>query len=186
VRVSLTRFRIEFGLAEVAHNRVSSMSGRPRIKVSRWTDENLPVGLVPLAKAAQTEGYLFLARLQDEWSGGALCFAGPGECLFVAEIGDNLIGIGGISRDPYQKDPNVGRLRHVYVDKPFRSQGIASGLVRACLVCSGAKFRVIRLSTSALNPTAGRLYERLGFQPVVADGERVTHILSTDGLGNSD
>jgi GNAT superfamily N-acetyltransferase len=158
---------------------VNNMSALPAIRISRWVGENLPLGLASLAKAAQTEGYLFLARLQDEWSSGALRFADPGECLFIAEIEDSLIGVAGICRDPYQKDPNVGRLRHVYVDKPFRSQGIARGLVRACLACSGAKFRVIRLSTSALNPMAARLYEQLGFQPIVADGERATHIIST-------
>jgi GNAT superfamily N-acetyltransferase len=162
------------------------MSTLCTIRIDRWTEEHLPPGLVSLAKVARTEGYLFLARLQDEWSGGGARFAGPGECLFIVETGESLIGIGGICRDPYQKDPDIGRLRHVYVDKPFRFQGIARGLVRACLACSGTKFRVIRLSTSALNPAAGRLYEQLGFQPIVADGERVTHIFSTDKLTNSD
>jgi GNAT superfamily N-acetyltransferase len=158
------------------------MSAPPDIKCSRWTDERLPSGLASLAKAARDEGHLFLARLLDEWSSGALRFAGPGECLFIAEIGDRLVGISGICRDPYQSDPNVGRLRHVYVDKPFRSRGIASALIRACLACSGARFRVIRLSTNILNPTAGRLYEQLGFQPIAADGERATHVFSTDGV----
>jgi GNAT superfamily N-acetyltransferase len=158
------------------------MSAPPEIRSSRWTDESLPLGLASLAKTAQDEGYFFLARLQDEWCSGAIRFAGSGECLFVAEIGDGLVGISGICRDPYQLDPNVGRLRHVYVDKPFRSRGIARGLVRACLACSGTKFRVIRLSTSALNPMAGLLYEQLGFQPIAADGERVTHAFSTDGV----
>lgn len=158
------------------------MSAAPEIRISRWTAESLPSGLASLAQAAQGEGYSFLSRLQDEWSSGVNRFAGPGECLFAAEMGDGLVGIGGICRDPYQLDPNVGRLRHVYVDKPFRSRGIAKGLVRACLVYSGTQFRIIRLSTSALNPMAGRLYEQLGFQPFAADGERVTHAFQTDGI----
>jgi GNAT superfamily N-acetyltransferase len=158
------------------------MSAPSEIRISRWTEESLPLGLASLAKAAQDEGYLFLSRLQNEWSNGAIRFAGPGECLFIAEIGDGLVGIGGIYRDPYQFDPDVGRLRHVYVHRSFRSRGIARGLVRSLLVYSGTKFRVIRLSTSALNPMAGRLYEQLGFQPVAADGERVTHTFSTDGV----
>jgi GNAT superfamily N-acetyltransferase len=163
-------------------NCTNNMSAPPEIRSTRWTEEGLPSGLVSLARAAQDEGYLFLARLKDEWASGAMRFAGPGECLFVAVIGDGLVGIGGICRDPYLSDPNTGRLRHVYVDKPFRSRGIARGLVRACLACSGTTFRVIRLSTSTLNPMAGRLYEQLGFQPVAADGERVTHIYSTKGV----
>ena len=156
------------------------MSVPPGIRSSRWTAESLPSGLASLAEAARDEGYLFLARLQDEWAGGAVRFAGPGECLFVAEVGDCLVGIGGICRDPYQLDPDVGRLRHVYVAKAFRSRGIASALIRACLACSGTEFRVIRLSTSTLNPMAGRLYEQLGFQPTAVAGERATHALSTN------
>ena len=145
----------------------------------RWTEEGLPSGLALLANAAQAEGFQFLRRLKDEWVSRAVQFSGPGECLFIAEIADNLVGIAGICRDPYQSDPNVGRLRHVYVDKPFRSRGIATGLVRTCLAFSGTKFRMIRLCIPAINPTAGRLYEHLGFQPVAAEGERVTHWLST-------
>jgi GNAT superfamily N-acetyltransferase len=161
-------------------NCVNNMSAPPEIRSFRWTTEDLPLGLASLAEAAQDEGYLLLARLKAEWAGGAMRFAGPGECLFVAEIGDGLVGISGICRDPYQLDPSVGRLRHVYVDKPFRSRGIARALVRACLACSGTKFRVIRLSTNTLNPMAGCLYEQLGFQPITVDGERATHTLSTD------
>jgi GNAT superfamily N-acetyltransferase len=159
------------------------MRARPEIRISRWIDECLPLGLAPLANAAQGEGFLFLGRLQDEWASGDNRFAGLGECLFLAEIGDDLVGISGICRDPYQLDPNVGRLRHVYVDKSFRSRGIARMLVRACLACSGTNFRVIRLSTSTLNPMAGRLYEQLGFRPLAADSERATHTFSpTEGI----
>lgn len=152
------------------------MCPHPLIRNYRWTAESLPLGFASLAKAARDEGYLFLARLQEEWSSGAIRFAGPGECLFISEIEDSLVGICGICRDPYQSDLNVGRLRHMYVDKPFRCQGIAKGLVRACLAYSGKKFRLIRLSIPAVNPMVGRLYEQLGFQPVTADGERVTHV----------
>jgi GNAT superfamily N-acetyltransferase len=132
----------------------------------RWTESALPIGIVSLTKEALDEGYLFLARLQDEWSSGAVRFDGPGECLFFAEAGNKLVGVGGICR-------------HVYVNRSFRLQGIARGLVGSCLACSGKHFRVIRLSTSLLNPMAGRLYEKIGFQPVTVDDERVTHLLSS-------
>jgi GNAT superfamily N-acetyltransferase len=160
-------------------------------RISRWTAGTLPSGLSRLAAAARNEGHPFLIRLQDEWRNGANRFAGPDECLFIAETASaedadgkirstetagTVAGIAGISRDPYQAAPNVGRPRHVYVDKPYRSQGIANTLVRACLTCSG--FQIIRLSTT--NPVAARLYERLGFQPATTDGERMTHLLSPD------
>jgi GNAT superfamily N-acetyltransferase len=162
------------------------MAVLPEIRISRWTEDYLPLGLSLLEKSAREEGYSFLTRLQDEWSSAAIRFAAPGECLFIAEIESGLVGIGGISRDPYQLEPDVGRLRHVYVDRPFRSRGVATLLVSACLACTGTKFRVIRLSTSALNPTAGRLYEQLGFRTIAADGERATHLLSTDMVHISD
>jgi ribosomal protein S18 acetylase RimI-like enzyme len=169
-----------------------------RIRISRWTAENLPSGISRLAKMAQDEGYLFLDRLQDEWLDGSNRFAGASECLFIAEASliaetshdaasdgtrnaettHGLVGITGISHDPYQTAADVGRLGHVYVDKPYRSQGIARELVRACLSCSSAGFRIIRLSTS--NPVAARLYERLGFQAATAAGERMTHLLPPD------
>jgi GNAT superfamily N-acetyltransferase len=158
---------------------MSNPALRHESRTFRWTESALPIGIVSLTKEALDEGYLFLARLQDEWSSGAVRFDGPGECLFFAEAGNKLVGVGGICRDPYQSDAGVGRLRHVYVNRSFRLQGIARGLVGSCLACSGKHFRVIRLSTSLLNPMAGRLYEKIGFQPVTVDDERVTHLLSS-------
>jgi RimJ/RimL family protein N-acetyltransferase len=148
------------------------------MRTFRWIEDALPVDIVALAKAALDEGYLFLARFQDEWSNGSARFDGPGECLFFAEVRNKLVGICAICRDPYQSDITVGRLRHVYVDRPFRSQGVATELVNVCLAYSGKHFRVIRLSINALNPAAAQLYEKVGFQPVMPGGERVTHQLS--------
>jgi hypothetical protein len=121
------------------------MFARPEITISRWTVGSLPPGLSRLTKAAVDEGCLFLGRLQDEWVSGSNRFAGPGECLFIAETASvetpgSLVGISGICRDPYQIAPDVGRLRHVYVDRPYRNRGIARELVRGCLACSGTRF----------------------------------------------
>jgi ribosomal protein S18 acetylase RimI-like enzyme len=159
---------------------MSNPSWLHEIRTFRWSESSLPAGIAALAKAALDEGYSFLGRLQDEWSSGAVRFDGPGECLFCSEVGNKLVGVGGICRDPYLLDASIGRLRHVYVDRPFRLRGIAGSLVSTCLAHSGKHFRVIRLSTSALNPTAARLYEKIGFQPRTIDGERLTHYLSTN------
>jgi GNAT superfamily N-acetyltransferase len=142
-------------------------------EVLRWTKPVLPRDLQALAEAARRDGYEFLLKFQTEWSSGALRFDGPGECLFIAELGRRLIGMSGICRDPYQDHPDVGRLRHVYVEAEFRSRGLARELVLACLACTATHFRIIRLNTS--NPVAARLYERLGFQAVAIEGEPVTH-----------
>jgi GNAT superfamily N-acetyltransferase len=130
-----------------------------------------------LAETAREEGHAFVSRFEEEWSSGAARFDGPGECLFIAAAEHEIAGISGICRDPYQREPDVGRLRHVYVEPRFRSRGLAGRLVRACLECTGSHFRVIRLNTS--NPIAARVYERLGFQPATIPGERMTHWLFT-------
>jgi GNAT superfamily N-acetyltransferase len=145
-----------------------------KIRTSRWTGPFLPAGVDRLAKSAADEGYPFLFRLHDEWLNGAVCFKGPGECLFIAESGDELVGIAGICRDPYQHADSVGRLRHVYVDRSVRSRGVARGLVSACLAHTGRHFCIVRLST--LNPAAAHLYEQLGFKQFFIEGERATHV----------
>ena len=143
-------------------------------EIIRWTKPFLPAGLSALAEAARRDGHEFLFKFEAEWLSGALRFDGPGECLFIAELGSKLVGVSGICRDPYQEHADVGRLRHVYVDIDFRSRGLARRLVLACLACIGSHFRIIRLSTT--NPVAACLYERLGFEAVAIDGEPVTHI----------
>lgn len=127
-----------------------------------------------MANTAEDEGHHFLFRLQEEWLSGAVRFDGPGECLFIAEREDRLVGIAGICRDPYQQADNVGRLRHVYVDRSVRSRGVATSLVSACLAQTERRFCIIRLST--LNPAAARLYEQLGFERFSVEGERATHV----------
>jgi GNAT superfamily N-acetyltransferase len=150
-------------------------------QIRRWTKASLPPGLKELAIAARQDGHEFLFRFEAEWTNGALRFDGPGECLFIARAGSALVGVGGICRDPYQDHADVGRLRHVYVDRDFRSRGLARELVLACLACTGAYFRIIRLKT--VNPVAGRLYERLGFDVVTVEGQPMTHCLQTRGDG---
>jgi GNAT superfamily N-acetyltransferase len=153
---------------------MTKQSGIAEIRTSRWTEPFLPAGIDRLAKNAADEGHAFLFRLQDEWLSGAVRFKGPGECLFIAESGDKLVGIAGICRDPYQHADNVGRLRHLYVHTSVRSQGVARCLVSACLAQTGKYFWIVRLST--LNPAAAHLYEQLGFDRFSVEGERATHV----------
>ena len=115
--------------------------------IRRWTGTRLPDGLPELAWAAADEGHEFLLVLVGQWASRASRFDGPGEGLFVAEAGGELLGISAVCRDPYQRDPEVGRLRHVFVNVSFRGQGLAERLVKTCLAHSGEHFRYIRLST---------------------------------------
>jgi hypothetical protein len=37
----------------------------------------------------------------------------PGEALFVARVGERVVGVCGLNVDPYTAEPRVGRVRHL-------------------------------------------------------------------------
>jgi GNAT superfamily N-acetyltransferase len=126
----------------------------------------------PLLVEAETEAYRFMERLRREWLSGIETFDKPGEILVGAFDGAVLIGVGGVSLDPYDPRPGLARLRHLYVLPRWRNQGVGEKLI-ACLV-SHAKdhFAALRLSSQE---RPSRLYERLGFSP--EEAFKQTHIL---------
>ena len=125
-----------------------------------------------IAEGLQGDGR-FLARLRDEWLSGATRFDRPGECLLGAFGGDALVGVGGVSLDPYHPAPDLGRVRHVYVLRAYRRRGIGRALMETVLERAGRDFAVLRLRTE--RPEAVRLYESFGFVGTDAAGE--THRL---------
>lgn len=119
-------------------------------------------GLEPLVATSRAEGWDFLAKLAAEVDRGD--FKGLGTALFGV-YGETLLGICGLVRDPYlEGNPDVGRLRHLYVLPGYRRQGVAETLVTAVITAARRHYRLLRLRTS--NPAAARLYERLGFVAV--------------------
>ncbi|MCX6758656.1 MAG: GNAT family N-acetyltransferase [Candidatus Nealsonbacteria bacterium] len=85
---------------------------------------------------------------------------------------------GGLNVDPYATDPGIGRVRHLYISKDFRNQGIASNLLERIVERSKEFFTVLRVSTHGKggeNPEADKFYEFMGFAK--ADGEKQIHIL---------
>lgn len=127
----------------------------------------------PLVAEAAHEGGPFLLRLRDEWLSGVLRFDGPGELLLGAFLDDLLVGVGGVSRDPYAPAPGLGRIRHLYVLKDCRAHGLGRVLLGELLDHALKHFSLLRLSTQA--PEAARLYESCGFAPV--KGHKQTHRL---------
>jgi GNAT superfamily N-acetyltransferase len=121
-------------------------------------------GLARLNEEAIRDGYRFVARLANDWVSGSNRFDQPGEYLAGAIREGRLLGCCGLNRDPYTKDPGVGRLRHLYVMKSERNQGIGSALVRYLLEEARSAFVVVRLRTDT--PEAARFYERVGFAGV--------------------
>ncbi|MFC0409667.1 GNAT family N-acetyltransferase [Roseomonas elaeocarpi] len=130
----------------------------------------LPEGLGVLRAEAAAEGFRFVERLV---AAGAAGFGGPGELLLGAFLGDELVAIGGLNRDPYVGDPGTARLRHLYVRPGFRRRGIASAIVQQLLGEAGENVRLVRLRTDTAAGAA--FYRRHGFTPV--RDAQATHVL---------
>jgi len=94
---------------------------------------------------------------------GSNCFDGPSEIFLGIFQEQRLIAVGGLNVDPYITADPVGRLRHVYVLKRARHQGVATLLVRALLDGANRSFRSVRLFTDTKD--GAMFYEALGFVP---------------------
>ena len=123
-------------------------------------------GLAMLVAESEQAGLSLVRRLVDEWRDGTNRFDRPGEALFGASIDGSLVGVGGLTIDPYLRDDHVGRVRHLYVLVARRRLGVGRVLMDRVLEAARGRFAVLRLSTH--NPAAARLYEALGFRPVSA------------------
>lgn len=88
--------------------------------------------------------------------------SGPGEALFAAYADGSLAGICGLNVDPFADDPQVARVRHLYVVPVFRREGIGTALLNTVLeAAQRAGFSEVRLRTDM--PAAARFYESRGF-----------------------
>jgi ribosomal protein S18 acetylase RimI-like enzyme len=85
-----------------------------------------------------------------------------------------MLGVCGLNVDPYTTQPNVGRVRHLYVLNTYRRLGIGRHLVTEVMEAARGRFDSLRLRTG--NPAAAQLYERLGFRRGV-DVAACTHVL---------
>jgi GNAT superfamily N-acetyltransferase len=138
-----------------------------------WDEMRDTGALAPLLEASQAENFNMVRRLCDNWESGANRFDGKGEALFAAWRGEkNLLGLGGRSCDPYLKDPEVLRVRHVYVLPGWRRKGVGSLLMRKILDIPRKGYKKITLRAPE---TACAFYEHLGFSRV-GEGD-VTHEL---------
>lgn len=131
-------------------------------------------GIEELASDAESDGHRFVTRLLDEWRDGTNRFAADGECFYAARLEGKVVAVGGRNIDPYVSDPNIGRVRHLYVARSQRRRGLAS-LVLQRIVDDGRRhFGVLRLRTR--NPEAAAFYRARGFVEVI-DDEFCTHEL---------
>jgi GNAT superfamily N-acetyltransferase len=135
-----------------------------------------PAGIEDLRREAREEGHTFLDRLVEDWLSGENRFDGPGE-VFCASMDDGvLVAVGGLNRDPFLDDPEIGRIRRVYVRQAWRNRGVGEALVRSLLSTAQKSFSSVRLRAESVG--AARLYERIGFKAII--DPNATHILRFD------
>ena len=126
-----------------------------------------------LIAESEQQGLLLVRRLAEEWASGANRFERPGEALFVARLAGQVVGVCGLNVDPYATEPNVGRVRHLYVLLAYRRLGVGRQLVTEVMATARGRFARLHLRTN--NPAAAQLYESLGFRRCVGAGD-FTHI----------
>lgn len=126
-----------------------------------------------LIEESVREGYRFLSRLQSEFQDGTQRFEKPGEALLGVYRSAELVGIGGLTHDPFTAEAGVGRIRRVYIREDARRRGAATLLVRALMSAAAADFHTVTLR--CVTEDAASLYESLGFTRVI-DYPNVTHV----------
>lgn len=135
--------------------------------------------LAPLNKEALIVGEHLIEKTLKEWLTGENTFSKPGEKLWGLFIGNQCIAVGGLNIDPFleSNDGTVGRVRHVYVAKEYRRQGLSKVLMNLIINEARRNFKLLRLSTH--NPIAASLYKSFGF--IEETGYKVTHVLPLIG-----
>lgn len=138
---------------------------------------HLPPQMANLEKEAVAEGFRFLTRLISEWNSGTNRFDAPGEALMAAYLNQRLVGIAGLSVDPFTHD-RTGRLRRVYVAPASRGQQVGRRLVNALLAHAVLHFESVRLYTDTSEGSA--FYLRCGFTRT--DDAHATHTVQINNL----
>jgi predicted GNAT family acetyltransferase len=127
----------------------------------RKIDELIVDEIDHLIEESTQNGFQFMRRLKDEYRNGLNRFDKDGEALYTAQCDNLIVGICGINSDPYLNDPTIGRVRHLYVARACRNQGIASSLINKIIHDTSKNYKLLVLRTD--NPVADKLYRELGF-----------------------
>ena len=117
-----------------------------------------------LAAESEREGFRFLVRFLERLAQGSETLDAPAVTYLGCFDDGNLVGIGGITPDPYESNVHVGRVRHVYISQLQRRRGHGRRLVRALEDEARRRFTVLRLRTDTA--AAASFYEQLGYTAV--------------------
>ena len=135
-------------------------------------DSNIS-SLQKMVEESKQSGEGIVGRTVDEWISGKNKFSKEGEKFWGLMVDNEIIGIGGLNQDPYLNDPKVGRVRHVFIMKKYRGQGLSIVLMNLILDLAKKHYTTLRLATN--NPIAASLYESLGFEKI--NEVKATHII---------
>jgi GNAT superfamily N-acetyltransferase len=136
--------------------------------------ESSPERFTDLLAESEHAGFRFVRTLVDEWASGRNKFDKPGEALFAAAFEARMVGVCGLSVDPYLKSPRVGRVRRLYVLSAYRRRGVGRRLVQEVVLASRGVFDTLRLRSATAE--ASRLYAALGFQECAGIAD-CTHVM---------
>jgi GNAT superfamily N-acetyltransferase len=130
--------------------------------------------LDPLIVEGEAEGFRFLQRIPREAAADPAYLNSARTVVIGVFDRAQLIAVGGLTPDPYLEDDSVGRVRHVYVARAWRRQGVGRLLLQA--LTTRARSIYVRLRLRADTAAAAVFYESLGFQPIAED--TATHALT--------
>lgn len=130
--------------------------------LSRIADSFDPTRLNGIVRESTAEGFSMVGKFQLCWTNGRNRFDQPGEAFFIAEFEDKILAIGGRNICPYANDPQVARVRHLYVSPEWRHIGMGSAVLKHVLDMPAGMFHKICVRT--MNPGARKFYERHGFK----------------------
>lgn len=118
-------------------------------------------GIQQLIELSVKEGYNFLERLVRDWESGENRFHLPQEQLYQVMLDGKVIGIGGITKDPYSTVEKIGRIRRFYIHPEKRGNGIGRQLIQQIITEHQYYYEKLRLRTD--NELASKFYEKIGF-----------------------
>ena len=96
--------------------------------------------------------------------------------IYVAEAGEQLIGMTGLGRGHWQKTEHGGVIWGVYVQPAWRGLHLAEALIEACIAWGrGLGMTVVKLGVTANNAPALRCYLRCGFTVYGVDPQAICY-----------
>jgi RimJ/RimL family protein N-acetyltransferase len=85
--------------------------------------------------------------------------------MFIAEHGQDLIGMTGILRRNLPKTKHSATIIGVYVHPTWRGLRIANSMIDSCITWARSKeVNIVKLGVNAANSSALHCYERCGFK----------------------